>query len=59
MGRLEPLARRAIELAYFGGLGVDAIGELLDVPAAQVRQALREGLLQLGTLIKDEQETRA
>ncbi len=45
---LPPPARRALELAFFGGLRAGEIAQLLDVPPAQVRALMREGLLALG-----------
>jgi RNA polymerase sigma-70 factor (ECF subfamily) len=55
--KLNPLARRALELAYFGGLPVREIAELLGEPPEVVRRAMREALLTLGALTRDPQET--
>ncbi len=47
----QPLeVRRALELAYFGGLPVSEIAELLAVPAPSLRTAMRRALLELGEL---------
>ena len=56
--QIDPLGRRAVELAYFGGIGVTQIAEILGEPAATVRAAMRRALLELGSLVRDEQETR-
>ena len=49
---LEGLPRRSLELAYFGGLTVEAIAEILSEPVAGVRVALREGMLKLATMTR-------
>lgn len=51
LGQLE---RSALELAHSGGLGVAAIAESLDEEPAAVRQALRNALLRLGALSREE-----
>lgn len=56
--QLGPLGKRALELAYFGGLGVSDIAGLLDEPVPVVRTALREALIQLGTLVRSGEENR-
>ena len=58
LGPLGPLGKRALELAYFGGLGVSDIAGLLDEPVPVVRTALREALIQLGTLVRSLEENR-
>ena len=50
---LEGLQRRALELAYFGGLTVDGIAEILCEPVAGIRGALREGMLKLAVITRD------
>ncbi len=49
---LEGLQRRALELAYFGGLSVDSIAEVLCEPVAGIRGALREGMLKLAVMTR-------
>ena len=44
---LDQKGRRALELACFGGLNVSEIAELMATPAAVVRAAMRDALLQL------------
>ncbi|MFN0096225.1 MAG: hypothetical protein ACKVVT_15800 [Dehalococcoidia bacterium] len=55
---VSPLARRALDLAYFGGAGVGEIAELLGEPLPSVRAALREALLTLGASVRQGQENR-
>ncbi len=57
MNALDPFARRMLELAYFGGLGVTQIVELVGKPASDVRAALRTALLTLGSLSRAGQES--
>ena len=56
LGRQRPEVRRALELAYFGGLPVSEISELLGVSAPPLRAALREVLLELAALARKGQE---
>ncbi len=51
LGQLE---RSALELAHSGGMSVAAIAESLDEDPAKVRQALRDALLRLGALAREE-----
>jgi DNA-directed RNA polymerase specialized sigma24 family protein len=46
---LEQLERGSLELAHGGGLNVLEIAAALDRPAGDIRRALRDGLLRLGT----------
>ncbi len=55
--RVEPMAARAIELAYYGGLNVTEIAEMLGQPVAALRATMRGALLQLGATIPAGQET--
>jgi RNA polymerase sigma-70 factor (ECF subfamily) len=41
--RLDPRKGRAIDLRYFGGLGIEEIGSVLDISVATVRRELRMG----------------
>lgn len=50
LNRLTGEVRRALELAYFGGMPVSGIAELLAVPAPSLRTAMRRALLELGEL---------
>jgi len=45
----SPLARRAIELCYFGGLSAAEAAELLEAPVDEVRQAMRTVLLAIAS----------
>ena len=56
--QVDPLGRRAVELAYFGGVGVTEVADILGQPATTVRAAMRRALLALGSLVHDEHETR-
>ncbi|MEO6437203.1 MAG: sigma factor-like helix-turn-helix DNA-binding protein [Tepidisphaeraceae bacterium] len=49
LGTLDATSRRALQLAFFGGLGIAAIAEELDEPIAEVRLALRRALLTLAS----------
>ena len=53
---MDPAARRALELAYYGGLGVQAIADIIGQPVSELRPILRDVLLRLGaaTLIQQE-----
>jgi DNA-directed RNA polymerase specialized sigma24 family protein len=53
---LDPLGRRAIELAYFGGIGVTEVADIVGRPIPEVRAALRTALLHLGSLVRAQQE---
>lgn len=57
LAKLDPLGRRAIELAYFGGLSVAEVAEIVGFPVARVRSAMRTALLDLGDLTRDQQES--
>ncbi|MFN0147755.1 MAG: RNA polymerase sigma factor [Dehalococcoidia bacterium] len=54
---VEPVGRRAVTLALFGGVGVATIAEIMGEPAAVVRQALRAALLSIGEVTRTEEET--
>ena len=41
--RIDPRKGRAVDLRYFGGLGIDEIGSVLSISAATVRRDLRMG----------------
>ncbi|MCC6386975.1 MAG: hypothetical protein IT302_06305 [Dehalococcoidia bacterium] len=59
LDRQPPAVRRALELAYFGGLPVSEICELLGVPAPPLRAAMRAALLELAALGRKGQEEDA
>ncbi|MFN8506323.1 MAG: sigma factor-like helix-turn-helix DNA-binding protein [Dehalococcoidia bacterium] len=59
LARQQPEVRRALELAYFGGLPVSEISELLGMPAPPLRAAMRAALLELGALGRKGQEEDA
>ena len=48
--KLDPFTRRSLELAYFGGVAVADIAEIVGGTAIEIRQALRTALLSLGTV---------
>ena len=52
MSVLDASGRRAVELAYFGGMTVPAIASILALPEPDVRLAMRSALLHLGSLVK-------
>jgi DNA-directed RNA polymerase specialized sigma24 family protein len=55
---IDPLGRRTLELAYFGGISAAQVAELMGEPVQAVRAALRRALLELGALVGHEQESR-
>lgn len=55
--KLDPFTRRSLELAYFGGLAVAEIAEIVGRTAIEIRQALRTALLGLGTIAPPPEET--
>lgn len=55
---MDPLARRALKLAYFGGLDIRAISEILGTPAAELRPILRDALLHLGAATRIQENAR-
>jgi DNA-directed RNA polymerase specialized sigma24 family protein len=57
LAHMEPTTRRALELAYFGGMAVTDIAEVLGTPADTLRRSMREALLTLGSLTRGHQET--
>ena len=59
MANLNPAGKRAIELAYFGGLRVNEIAELTGASGQSVRALLREGLLALALLTRSQAEARS
>jgi RNA polymerase sigma-70 factor (ECF subfamily) len=52
LGRLDDLSRRTLELAYFGGLTLPELTQILGMPLAEVRQRLREALLTLAAFTR-------
>ena len=48
---LSAKQRQSIDLAYFGGLSLPAISQLLALPLGAVNTRIRDGLLLLGRLI--------
>lgn len=49
--QLSDKQRQSIDLAYFGGLSLPAISELLALPLGTVKTRIRDGLLRLRTLM--------
>jgi RNA polymerase sigma-70 factor (ECF subfamily) len=47
LNNTDPLGRRAVELAYFGGLSVPEVASILESTAADVRRAMRTAMLSL------------
>lgn len=52
LGRLDDLSRRTLELAYFGGLALPELTQILGMPLAEVRERLREALLTLAAFTR-------
>jgi DNA-directed RNA polymerase specialized sigma24 family protein len=52
---MEPIARRALELAYFSGLDIQAIADVTGRPVSELRPMLRESLLRLGSATRIEE----
>ncbi len=47
LNEADPIGRRAVELAYFGGLSVPEVASILETTAADVRRAMRNAMLSL------------
>ena len=54
MGRLEPIYRQAVELAFFDGLTHTQIAERLDKPLGTVKTYIRQGLIRLRDCLRKE-----
>lgn len=52
LGRLDADKRRAIELAFFGGLSHSEISERLGLPIGTVKTRIRTGMQQLRTVLE-------
>jgi RNA polymerase sigma-70 factor (ECF subfamily) len=48
---LDPLARKVLDLTYFGGLSIQEASGILDQPASELRSLLRTSLLHLGRAV--------
>lgn len=55
LGTLTAPQRKALELAYFGGLSQSEIAQALEVPLGTVKSWTRQGLSQLGGLFAREE----
>lgn len=55
---IEPTARQALDLAYFGGLDIHAISEILNRPVPDLRVLLRDTLLGLSAATRTEENAR-
>ncbi len=51
MGRLTPLQREVLDLAYFGGLTQSEIAERLDTPIGTIKTRMRDALIRLRGLL--------
>jgi RNA polymerase sigma-70 factor (ECF subfamily) len=51
MGRLTPLQREVLDLAYFGGLTQSEIADRLDTPIGTVKTRMRDALIRLRGLL--------
>lgn len=52
LGLLPPEQRRAIEMAFFGGLSQSEISEQLGQPLGTVKARIRRGMLALGDALE-------
>ena len=52
LSRVEPAQRRAIELAYFGGLTYEETAKRLELPLGTLKSRIRSGLKTLRTLLE-------
>lgn len=50
--RVEPQQRRAIEMAYFGGLTYEETAERLDLPVGTLKSRIRSGLRAMRSLLE-------
>ena len=54
LAEAEPLGRRAVELAYFGGLSVAEVASILDSTPEEVRRAMRAAMLSMAAATASE-----
>lgn len=52
LARLDDLSRRTLELAYFSGLTLPELTQVLGMPLVEVRQRLREALITLAAFTR-------
>jgi RNA polymerase sigma-70 factor (ECF subfamily) len=58
LSRVEPGQRRAIEMAYFGGLTYEETARRLDLPLGTLKSRIRSGLKALRSLLENRVEAR-
>lgn len=56
---IEPAVRQALELAYFRGLDIHAIAEIVGKPVHELRPLLREALLAMSAATRDSVQAHA
>ena len=58
LSRVEPEQRRAIEMAYFGGLTYEETARRLELPLGTLKSRIRSGLKTLRSLLEHRMEAR-
>jgi RNA polymerase sigma-70 factor (ECF subfamily) len=56
LARVQPEQRRAIEMAYFGGLTYEETAERLELPVGTLKSRIRSGLKLMRSVLRPEEE---